>query len=76
MGGGGAAGTTQSVRGNCKFFEGTNLTIVDGMHHFIMYILSVVQPVRKGRSVQRGWGGISNSFRSHTCISVRSLLYA
>ena len=27
---------------------------MEGMHQFIMYILSVVQPVRRRRSVRRG----------------------
>ena len=53
--GGGAA---QSVRGNCKYFKGTNLTVVEGMHQFIMYILQVVQRMRRGRSVRRGGGVI------------------
>ena len=37
--GGGAGGATQSVRGNCKSFKGTNLTAVEGMDQFIIYIL-------------------------------------
>ena len=62
----GAGGGTQSVRGNYKSFKGTNLTVVEGMHQFIMYILYLVQPVRRGRSVRRRGGGgrIFNSFRS------------
>ena len=39
---GGGAGTgeaTPSVRGNYKSFKGTNLTVVEGMHQLIMYIL-------------------------------------
>ena len=32
-------GATESVRGNYKSFTGTNLTAVEGMHQFIMYIL-------------------------------------
>ena len=39
------------MRGNYKSFKGTNVTVVEGMHQFIMYILYVVQPVRRGRSV-------------------------
>ena len=35
----GAGGATQSVRGNYKYFKGTNSTVVEGMHQFIMYIL-------------------------------------
>ena len=38
------------MRGNYKSFKGTNVTVVEGMHQFIMYILYVVQPVRRGRS--------------------------
>ena len=37
--GGGTGGATQSVRGNYKTFQGTNLTIVEGIYQFIMYIL-------------------------------------
>ena len=36
--GGGAGGATQSVRGNCESFKGINVTVVEGMHQFIMYI--------------------------------------
>ena len=35
-------------------FQGNNLTVVEGMHQFFVYILQVVQPVRRGRSVLRG----------------------
>ena len=45
------------MRGNYKSFEGTNLTVVEGTHQFITYILYVVQPVRRGRSVRRGGVG-------------------
>ena len=38
-GGGGTGGATQSVRGNDKSFKGINLTVLEGMHQFIMYIL-------------------------------------
>ena len=38
-GGGGTGGATQSVCGNYKSFKGTNLTVVEGMHQFIIYIL-------------------------------------
>ena len=40
-GGGGreTGGATQSVRGNYKSFKGTNLTVAERMHQFIMYIL-------------------------------------
>ena len=55
-GGRGAGRATQSVRGNYKSFKGTNLTVVEGVHQFIMYILQVVQPVSRGRSVRRGGG--------------------
>ena len=58
-GGGGPGGATQYVRGNYKSFKGINLTVLEGMHQqFIMYILQVVQPVKRGRSVRRGgWRG-------------------
>ena len=36
---GGTGGATQSVPGNDKFLKGTNLTVVEGMHQFVMYIL-------------------------------------
>ena len=36
---GAGGGATQSVRGNHKPFKGTNLTVLEGMHQFIMYIL-------------------------------------
>ena len=32
-------GATQSVRGNYESFKGITLTILEGMHQFIMYIL-------------------------------------
>ena len=32
----GTGGATQSVRGNYKSLQGTNLTVVEGMHQFIM----------------------------------------
>ena len=32
-------GATHNVRGNCKSFKGKNLTVVEGMHQFITYIL-------------------------------------
>ena len=35
----GTGGATQSVRGNYKSFKGTNLTVAEGMHLFITYIL-------------------------------------
>ena len=38
-GGGGTGGATQYVRGNYKSFKGMNLTVLGGMHQFIMYIL-------------------------------------
>ena len=63
-------------RPNYKSFKGINVTISEGLHQFIMYILKVVQPVRRGRSVRGGGGGAKgffNSFRSHRC---RGLLYA
>ena len=38
-GGGVMGGATQYVRGNYKPSKGMNLTVLEGMHHFIMYIL-------------------------------------
>ena len=38
-GGEGVGGATQYVRGNCKSFTEINLTVLEGMHQFIMYIL-------------------------------------
>ena len=52
--GAGGGGATQSVRGSYKILKGINVTVLEGMHQFIMYILPVVQPVRIGRSVQAG----------------------
>ena len=46
------------MRGNYKSFDGTYRTVVKGMRQFTMYILSVVQPVRKGRSGPKGQGGV------------------
>ena len=37
--GGGGSGATQSVRENNKSFKGINLTVLEGMHQFIIYIL-------------------------------------
>ena len=51
------------MRGNCKSFKGTNLTVVEGMHQYISkYILYVVQPVRRGRSVRRRGGAPGGGF--------------
>ena len=36
---GARGGGTQSVRGNYESFKGTSLTVVEGMHQFIMYTL-------------------------------------
>ena len=55
-GGGGTVGATPSVRGNYKSFRGINLTVSEGMLQFIMYILEVLQPVRRGRRVFEGVG--------------------
>ena len=41
-GGGGrgrTGGAAQSVRGNYKSFKGINVTVLERMHQFIMYIL-------------------------------------
>ena len=35
----GGVGATQSVRGNYESFKGINLTVLEGMRQFIMYIL-------------------------------------
>ena len=35
-GGGGMGGATQNVRGNYKSFKGINLTVLEGMHQFII----------------------------------------
>ena len=37
--GGGTGGAAQSVRGNYKSLKGINLTVLERMHQFIMYIL-------------------------------------
>ena len=37
--GAGGGGETQSVRGNYKSCKGINLTVLEGIHQFIMYIL-------------------------------------
>ena len=42
------AGAAQSVRGNSKSFEGTSLTVVEGMHQCIMYSLSCKWYTRRG----------------------------
>ena len=53
----GTVGATQSVRGNYKPLEETNLTVSEGKHQFILiYILYIVQPVRRGRNVRGGEG--------------------
>ena len=36
-GGGGGVGAAQFVRGNYKAFKGINLTVLEGMHQFIMW---------------------------------------
>ena len=69
-GAGMGGGATQRVRENNIPFEGPNMTVVEIMHQFIMYILKVVQPGRGRRSVERGGGRgkeISNSLTSHRC---------
>ena len=45
------------MRRNYKSSKGKNLTAVEGMYQFAMYILEVVQPARRGRSIRRGGGG-------------------
>ena len=49
-GDGGGRGT-QSVRGNRLSFKGKNVTVVEELHQLFMYILSDVQPAKKGRCV-------------------------
>ena len=46
-------GATQSVRENNIPFEGPNMTVVEIIHQFVMYILKVVQSGRGRRSVER-----------------------
>ena len=41
----------QSVRRNNYSFKGKNVTVMEEMHQLIMYTLSDVQPVEKGRCV-------------------------
>ena len=43
-------GATQSVRGNYKSFTETNLTLVEGMHQFIVYILRVYIRIEENRA--------------------------
>ena len=38
-GGRGMGGATQNVRASYKSLKGINLTVSEGMHQFIMYIL-------------------------------------
>ena len=59
-GGGGTGDKTQSVRGNYKSLKGTNLTVVVGMHQFIIYTR---YPVSRTYSEERaecskGWEGV------------------
>ena len=60
-------GATQSVRGIYKSFTETNLTVVEGLHQRIMYILQVGQQVKRGRSVRRG-GGYYAVHRPACCV--------
>ena len=55
--GGVAGGAAQSVRRNYKYFKGTNLTVVEGMHQFIMYILSRTTSEETGAGCLKGWEG-------------------
>ena len=56
-------GATQSVHGNYTSFKGTNLTVVEGMHQFVVYILYAIQRVRRGRTeCSKGWGGGGRGF--------------
>ena len=38
-GGGGTGGAAQSVHGNYTSFKGINVTVLERMHLFVMYIL-------------------------------------
>ena len=60
--GGGGDGATQSERGNYVFLKGTRLTDVEGMHQFIMCIMYVVQPGRRGEVFEGVGGGYSFFF--------------
>ena len=55
-GGKGTFGVTQSVRGNCKSVKGINMTVLEGMHQFIMYILKVRKTSEERAECSRGWG--------------------
>ena len=61
-------GATQSVRGIYKSFTETNLTVVEGLHQRIMYILQVGQQVKRGRSVRRGGGIMRYIARLVVCV--------
>ena len=55
--GGGTGGGPQSVRGNYEYIKAIHRTVMESMHQFIMYILYVLQPVRRGGSAREGGGG-------------------
>ena len=53
---GGMGGATQNVRGNYKSLKGINMTVLEGMHQFIMYILKVRKTSEERAECSRGWG--------------------
>ena len=64
------------MRGNNKSFEGTNLTVVEGMHQFIMYIYSVSRTAGEERAEYSkecfffyffGGGGYLTALGLHRC---------
>ena len=54
--GGGTRGATQSVCENYKSFKWTNLTVVEGMHKSIMYILFESHTSVERAECSKGWG--------------------
>ena len=58
-GGDGMGRATQSVRGNYKSFKGINLTALEGVHPFILYIYPVSRTTGEERAeCSRGCGGV------------------
>ena len=45
------------MRGNYKSFKGTNLTVVEGMHQFIMYSVYRTPVSEERAEYSKGWGG-------------------
>ena len=57
-GGDGMGRATQSVRGNYNSFKGINLTALEGVHPFILYIYPVSRTTGEERAeCSRGCGG-------------------